>query len=75
MMKYIFDITPYNTLKVNGNFGGTYHFHPQVFRVSQAKNKHVWQAVILTLFLLGLILTSENGGDIALRKSIDIQQK
>jgi hypothetical protein len=50
IMNYIFYITPYNTLKVNGNFGGTYRFHPQVFRVSQARNKQVWQVARLSLF-------------------------
>jgi hypothetical protein len=34
------DIPPCSSLKVNQRFGGTYHFHLQVRKISPARNQH-----------------------------------
>jgi hypothetical protein len=45
------DITPYNPLKVNGRFGGTFRLNFQGRNISQARNQHEFSTDYIELHL------------------------
>jgi hypothetical protein len=69
------DITLRSPFEVNWRFGGIYHLHFLVRRISRRRNQPEirWQAeVLLTTyfhagFLFGLLFSPENGADVFLR--------
>jgi hypothetical protein len=54
------DMTPNSLMEVYCCFRGTYYFHLQVERVSQAKSKHF--AIIYLFLFSGLLFDFEDGG-------------
>jgi hypothetical protein len=61
------DITLWNLLKVNQWFGGTCQLHPQGWILSRSRNGYAC-CLLHVGFLLGILLSSEDEGDMFLQK-------